>query len=245
MREDIRRLLNWRTAFGELLIVIIGVLVALSVNSWWEDRTDRLEEAEHLAALKSEAEQNLVELYGTLAELERLTESTRELIIIVEGVQDVPSNQTLVDLTWNAFSFVQFDPQFTAYDNLLSTGSVRLLTNETLKLELARFRSTAEGLKLLDWQLDQWSRVIQPWAIKNLQLDWLPDRYRRDNRVPEPRVLSDWEAILKDQEFKGIVINRLIAFVDFKVGLDQIRPAAEALATSLGVDVEKVRENAS
>jgi len=118
VREQIQRIMNWRTALGELIIVIVGVLMALAIDSWWEDRENRLEEAEHLAVLKIEAEQNLAELYATLVGLERLTESTRKLIRIVEGVQEAPPHETLVDLTWNAFSFRQFNPQFTAYDNL-------------------------------------------------------------------------------------------------------------------------------
>ena len=88
MREQIRRFLNWRTAFAELLIVIVGVLIALSVDSWWEERSDRIEEAEHLAALRMETEQNLAELYRSFARLELLSDSTRELIKIVEGARD-------------------------------------------------------------------------------------------------------------------------------------------------------------
>jgi len=243
VREQILRFLNWRTALGELIIVIVGVLIALSVDSWWEGRANRLEEAEHLVALRAEAEQNLAQLYVKIAGVERFTESTRTLIRILEGHQKAPSPDALVELTWSSFSFQEYVPQFTAYDNLLSTGSVRLLSDEKLKIELARFKATAEGLNQLDWQQDQWNEIIQPWVIENLQLDWLPESYRREHQVPDPRVLTDWEVVLNDPEFKGIVVSRLIAFADFKLGLNRILPAAEALAASLGVDIVSVREN--
>lgn len=242
MREQIRRLLNWRTAFGELFIVIIGVLIALSVDSWWDARSDRLEEAEHLAALKTEMEHNLVALYTTIARAKLLSDSTRELIKIVEGARDVPPNEVLIELTWLAFSLAQFSPQFTAYENLLSTGGVRLITDRTLKIELAQFKSAVEGLKFLDYQADQWNFFIGSWVIENLQLDWLPAHYRLENQLPEPQTLSDWNAVIKDQEFKGILINRLIVFDDFEIGLDRIRPSAEALAVKLGVDVNEVEQ---
>ena len=35
------RTLNWKSALGELLLIVIGVLVALEVNNWNADRQDR------------------------------------------------------------------------------------------------------------------------------------------------------------------------------------------------------------
>jgi len=242
VREQIRRFLNWRTAIAELLIVIFGVLIALSVDSWWEERSDRLEEAEHLAALMIETEQNLVELYTSLERLELLSGSTRELINIVEGARDVPPNDVLIELTWLAFSMAQFNPQLTAYENLLSSGNVRLITNDALRMELARFKSQVEGLKLLDMQVDQWNLIIQPWVVENLQLDWLPASYRVESQLPEPKMHTDWNAVIRNQEFKGILISRVVTFDDFKLGLDRIRPSLEALAANLGVDTNAVEQ---
>jgi len=242
VKEQVRHLLNYRTAFGDLIIVIVGVLIALAVDSWWEERENRLEEAAHVAALKAEAEQNLVELYATVADIERYTASTRALIEIVEGSREVPPSETLVELTWESFSYGAFDPQFTAYDNLLGTGGTRLLSDEKLKRDLARFRASVDGLTRLDWVLDQWNRQIQPWVVMNLELDWLPETYRNERQLPDPAVPTNWAAVLNDREFKGIVINRLIAFDDYMLGLSRIVPVAEALADRLGVNVEEIRD---
>lgn len=243
MKEQIRRLLNWQTNFGELAIVIVGVLIALTVDSWWEERENRLEEAAHISALGVEAEQNLVELYAKLAETKKYMASTRALIEIVEGSRKVPPSETLVELIWESFSFVSFDPRLTAYTNLLSTGGIRLLHDEKLKRDLARFRATVDGLQRMDWQQDQWNLLIQPWVVMNLELDWLPETYRIERQLPDPAVLTDWTAVLNDREFKGIVINRLVAFDDYMLGLNSILPTAEALAVRLGVNVEKIRDN--
>ena len=49
-------------ALGEILLVMIGILLALQVNNWNEQRKDLLEEQKILAQLKIEYEKNLLQL---------------------------------------------------------------------------------------------------------------------------------------------------------------------------------------
>lgn len=49
-------------ALGEILLVVIGILIAVSINNWNEDRKERIKENQLLAKLKTENEYNSASL---------------------------------------------------------------------------------------------------------------------------------------------------------------------------------------
>ena len=50
----------FKYAIGEIVLVVIGILIALSINNWNEQRKDRKLENELLVQLQSEFESNLI-----------------------------------------------------------------------------------------------------------------------------------------------------------------------------------------
>jgi len=66
----ISRILNsvsWKHAVGEVLLIVIGITIALSVNSWWEDKQDRRAEALILLQLQTALQADLEDLESGLA----------------------------------------------------------------------------------------------------------------------------------------------------------------------------------
>jgi len=66
--------INWRYAFGELALIVVGVSVALAANSWYQDRAERQLEREALTQLRSELQADLTvvrEHHEDLREFER------------------------------------------------------------------------------------------------------------------------------------------------------------------------------
>lgn len=49
-------------AFGEIILVVIGILIALQINTWKEKRIERVEEDKILRNLSAEFRENLLEL---------------------------------------------------------------------------------------------------------------------------------------------------------------------------------------
>ncbi|UWX53769.1 DUF6090 family protein [Maribacter litopenaei] len=49
-------------ALGEIILVVIGILIALQINNWNENRKERIEESVLLTQLKSEFESNSKQL---------------------------------------------------------------------------------------------------------------------------------------------------------------------------------------
>lgn len=52
MADDNRPLQYARYAIGEIVLVVIGILIALQINNWNEERKSRIEEIEILKSIK-------------------------------------------------------------------------------------------------------------------------------------------------------------------------------------------------
>ena len=57
-----------RYALGEIVLVVVGILIALQINDWYQDRLERQTEFEYLISMKRD-----------------LTEDIRELRVAVDG----------------------------------------------------------------------------------------------------------------------------------------------------------------
>ena len=54
-------------AVGEILLVMIGILLALQVNNWNQNRKDRIAEQEIVVELRKEFQENLRSVQETIA----------------------------------------------------------------------------------------------------------------------------------------------------------------------------------
>lgn len=62
------RSVSWKHAFGEVLLIVIGITIALAVNSWWEDQQDRRSEDLILRQLHAALQADLIDLEAVLVE---------------------------------------------------------------------------------------------------------------------------------------------------------------------------------
>ncbi len=52
----------FKYAIGEIILVVIGILIAVSINNWNEARKDKITEQKVLKTLKSDFKSNLTQL---------------------------------------------------------------------------------------------------------------------------------------------------------------------------------------
>lgn len=234
MSSTLRRLLDVRTTLAELVLIVIGVFIALAIDSWWDRTQERQAEIAHMESLQADFESNRSLLEATLRGLDDIKADVRVLLEIIEGQRSVPSGDSLTALTWSAFSFENYEPVTTAYDNLVTTNGIQLLRDGELGADLALFRRQVELYHRQDWQLDQWNRMNQPFVNRRMKgLDWLPPSYRAEHGLPEPQTRTDWATLLQDPEFEGVIVNRYIAANDATRNLQGLQPTVDRIVTRL------------
>lgn len=123
-------------AIGEILLVMIGILLALQVNNWNEHRKDRLLEHKLLKMLHSTIKQDTINLH---LEYENFQDILKYAELIKKKFKDNSSYEQQLDTAFaviSTFGIQQAD--YTPYEELTSVG-VNMILNDSLRKRLIRY----------------------------------------------------------------------------------------------------------
>ncbi|MFC7357694.1 DUF6090 family protein [Jejudonia soesokkakensis] len=141
-------------AIGEIILVVIGILIALQINNLNEERKQNKLETEYLVSLQEEFRSNLQELKRVKAQNAKNLRHASEL-----SKHTGPKTPTIFDeqfskLFWGAFiNEVQYRPGTGIINEIISSGNLSIIKNRKLKKALAsldglmlkiRFQETTE-----------------------------------------------------------------------------------------------------
>ena len=133
-------------AVGEIILVVIGILIALQINNWNENRKSRLKEKELEIALLSDFQETKTRLQETINKQQRHIKSSRRLIIGYENKQLMTIKDSLPYLMLDGFwAWERPEPVTKTYQSMISTGNIDLLTNTDLKQKLAEFHAELDS----------------------------------------------------------------------------------------------------
>jgi Family of unknown function (DUF6090) len=130
-------------AFGEILLVVIGILIALSINNWNEKQKLIKNEKELIASLKKEITSALTGLNDNLEKNEVLLETAEKLIQQLKGKDELFSAQDI----YSAFDYFTYQVDTPVLDRIIATNSNILMKN---KENLADFRSLKNRYAIIE-----------------------------------------------------------------------------------------------
>ncbi|MDM9631504.1 DUF6090 family protein [Robiginitalea aurantiaca] len=121
-------------ALGEIILVVIGILIALQINNWNENRKNRIAEADYYCRILEDLELN-----------EKLIDETSELISnkiklckeLLSDLNKIPNDRsTILNKFVVALRQDVFVPSNIAFEDITSSGQLKLLTDLKLKNRL-------------------------------------------------------------------------------------------------------------
>ena len=128
-------------AVGEILLVVIGILIALQVNNWNEERQWRQVEKKYFHNLKNDLHADIERLDQIIA----LGNSKVKAAQIVKVKSAGDSIGSLYDFSDNMQTLIfvdDFRPNENTYEEMKSSGNFSTLRNDDLKLKLINLRKT-------------------------------------------------------------------------------------------------------
>lgn len=131
-------------AVGEILLVMIGILLALQINNWNEKQKEQKKVRIALTSLHEELVKDSLELHAILNNVRRETRQNQQLLD--RAYQESTNLDTLVGIVRDEFSVLwvaHLKYSRSTFDNLKSTGSFESLP-EPLKLALTDFYTTQD-----------------------------------------------------------------------------------------------------
>ena len=206
-------------ALGEIILVVIGILIALAINNSNEQRKDRDKERLVLLQLQEEYQANLSQLEEKMGMRQQMIASINRILYYIDHPE-----QAMTDSLVAHFSYLIMDPTFDPIQNDLTvSGNVRLLRNESLKKLLTRWTSEVVQLTEVELQWQKlWTEVYIPFIIRRGIARDITNSFWKDENPPvfilnqksksnislgNSRHTPALEDLLTDRELEGIVVN--------------------------------------
>ncbi|WP_455170525.1 DUF6090 family protein [Aegicerativicinus sediminis] len=128
----------FKYAVGEIILVVIGILIALQINNWNENRKLRKTEVKLLSELKDDLLKTRMDLLTDLAKAEHLLKVTDSMYLkIVEGQKLNGTFQLQIPSSYFSESPLLF-PKLSAYKSIEAFG-VNTISNDSLRKQITDF----------------------------------------------------------------------------------------------------------
>ena len=202
-------------AIGEIILVVIGILIALSINNWNEGRKLKAEERELLTNLKQS-------FTIKLNELERKnngrTEHLKNIGQLMEHIKHPDKTISEEDM----FESLQYlniwytvNEEFNVINMLFSSGKINIIANDSLKANLITWPDNMEEMleeqrALQDLVTNRLNPIISTYiSSANLASSFRSNSSKDGNlsRSPYP---NDFKGLLTDRKFESLVAQKAL-----------------------------------
>ena len=185
---------NWRRLLAELVIVAVGVGVALAVDNWNETRKELVAERDYLRGIAADLKASAKSLERTRKAAIENRAALEQLIAIAKGSSPPPDRELAVQLVRATYLDL---PRLTTitFEELVSTGSLRILRNTRFKRALAE---SLEAFRQRSQWYDNYRRI--EYNTENVLRGLAPIEIRTEgfDAVERPEVMArfDSEAVV-------------------------------------------------
>lgn len=135
-------------AFGEIVLIVAGILVALWIDNWNEGRQMAKREQFYLAGLQKEFETSHVKLQNLMEANRSSYQQARELANIIAKSDSTPSESRLSQLLFLAFSEdMDYQPNNSLLHEMINSGRLEILSQTELRSHLTAWVSRVERIR--------------------------------------------------------------------------------------------------
>ncbi|MCZ4408203.1 DUF6090 family protein [Cryomorphaceae bacterium 1068] len=130
-------------AIGEIVLVVIGILIALQINNWNEQRKERGREVEFLKGLKTDL---LADRASLESVIENRTAKVKSCIALQGSIQLETYTQVFSadSMISTVLGWVEYVPQTNTFDELVNSGNLGIIKNDSIKNRLLKLKQDRE-----------------------------------------------------------------------------------------------------
>ena len=218
---------TWRIRiFGEIPVIVLGILIALGIEAAVKGAGARQREAEYIEGLKQEFASYRTMLEHNLEELEDMREAARQLLLLSRTTtRNVPVD-SLNRLLRDANSFMVFTPGSSLLATIVESGELRTIRGTDLRVALMGWEATLANQRLPE------GHALGAEELRN-QLEQIPvaSVYRF---VPADSSERDiYERRITMRDFENHIASRLLVtdwnYATTRTTLDYVRHVSQLL----------------
>ena len=209
----------FKYAIGEILLVVIGILIAIQINAYYTHKDTIKITTNQLKNVALELEENIILLNKTIEKSSDIVNSSRTITNIIVEQTEVPSKQ-LSELLGSAFAPVlNYQPNSEMLNEMIVSGALRNLKNKELKLMLLEFQAKLARIKNQELLHAEDQERCTEYLLKFGDFKAIMDDTNVSKDVlnlAESKVIKGNQALMNSKEFE----NRVILFMASGIGLE-------------------------
>lgn len=163
----------FKYAIGEIVLVVIGILIALQINNWNEQRKADRAENKALVALKKEFEQNIERFQFILEQRDSLQADLRAYFDIITDETILVEEK--VKVKRRGYFGGNWGAQNTVLNGLVNSGAIDNIKNDSLKTLLI-----------------YWPNLVDTWKYQEVVMGVVKEKFQDYERtrirkgIPKP-----------------------------------------------------------
>ncbi len=156
-------------AIGEIILVIIGILIALGINSQNEQRKNNTSEAKYYCKLLADFEADIILREELNLKADERVKLSKELMLeLASGEKD---KSFLVNKFLKAYRTETYLPRNITYKDLVSSGNIKLLRDEGIRNSLIEFNGQLDD-KLIILRENREELINEIFKLINTSIDF-------------------------------------------------------------------------
>lgn len=186
-------------AIGEILLVMIGILLALQFNNWNESQKDRTNEKKILIDLREEIQTNKQKLIFSINRREKLNQPINRYLELV--LEKKINYKEFIKVHKTSFYSGTVNPSFGVINSLISSGSINLIRSDSLKYMLTDWKDNVEDFLDLEEKMFSGHRRFTEFFY-----DKFPKQENKYHNYNSEELENRYNIIVNDVEY----LNRML-----------------------------------
>ncbi|MFC4720854.1 DUF6090 family protein [Geojedonia litorea] len=214
-------------ALGEIILVMIGILLAFQVNSWKEARDNKSLELQMMADLNSEFKNNLTKIRASIKQYQGTEQAIR---LLMSKMKATPQEINLINtdsLIAKAIDVFDYRPTQNTLTEILSSGNLKFITKDSLKYKLLDWSAELNEINEAWLTLDDFiQHMVIPYLTENVSMRNI-DKYSLMAWEEKSKFEIDYNTLFHDLKFENHLDNIGWGVVNYKLVLDRLELVIE------------------
>ncbi|MDX8341577.1 DUF6090 family protein [Draconibacterium sp. IB214405] len=148
-------------ALGEIILVVIGILIALAINNNNVKRNIQKKEQTYLVGLKEEFKISKIKLQELINVNKHNYEGARQIIAYISNSDIQPGEKEFSELLYKTLVFdISFNPNNSLLNEMVNSGSLKDISNPDLRIYLTNWISTLDDIAKQEEDLGEQRELI-------------------------------------------------------------------------------------
>lgn len=200
-------------ALGEIILVVIGILIALAINNANQNRIKSNNEQTYLTGLEQEFKTSRLKLQELISINKRNCEGSKKILEYITYNDNNLSEAAFSNLLYNTFSNdISFNPNNSLLNEMINSGNLKILSNDELRKRLTNWLSTMEDISRQEKELSvQREKVLDMFRTDKTSLRTIFEQTGMHNQIGLPKAENEISnlQLLNSTEFE----NNILMFI--------------------------------